>query len=101
LSQKKKIDSIILQGLKDLKPEKIWQNKSFSGFTSVHLYGSISKIPGFVPGVDPVKFQNLYVIDNSIIPSAPLANPQGPLMVLSHILAQRAFTGNLRQEIPR
>jgi len=95
LSQKKKIDTIILNGLKELRPEKIWQNDKFTGFTSVHLYGSISKISGFVPGVDPVKFQNLYVIDNSIIPSAPLANPQGPLMILSHILAQRAFASTI------
>jgi hypothetical protein len=96
LSQKKKIDSIILSGLKELSPEKVWQTEKFTGFTSVHLYGSVSKLSGFVPGADPVKFQNLYVIDNSIIPSAPLANPQGPLMILSHILAQRAFASTIQ-----
>jgi hypothetical protein len=95
LNEVKEINKKLLVALEEMGANNIWLDNKLISITSVHLYGSLAKISGLYPGSKKLMINNLFVLDNSIIPSAPLANPQGPLMVLVHILAKRACSDDV------
>ena len=72
--------------------EKVFGDTVNPSITSVHIFGSlpiggtdIVDINGFVSGTNKL----IRVSDGSILPTAPIVNPQGPISVLSLLLARR------------
>ena len=85
--------SKIIKNEKDLirMPNKI--NTKLSNMFSVHLFGTCpmgenqSKCAIDTTG-KIFNYNNIYVCDSSILPTATNVNPQGPLMLLAHKISE-------------
>jgi choline dehydrogenase-like flavoprotein len=84
--------SLLIEGLQKSGARNIYRKAEGPSLSTVHIFGSLPLGKSSLDDVgtlSPLGYPSIRVCDASILPSAPLVNPQGPLMHLAYALTQR------------
>lgn len=82
----------LIEGLQASGARNIYRKAEGTSLSTVHIFGSLPLGKSLLDNIgtlSPIGYPSIRVCDASIFPTAPLVNPQGPLMHLAYALTQR------------